>query len=232
MSLKTVSDSIGVCFSISRSRYSLPTQFLFLAANAIGILVITIYNANTPDLYPNNAHHKLGWWLTWIVNAQVLTGVVSVYTGCHNAQASKPTGFIPVSTEAMAEHQRIHNMRRAETYRFSNDSGQGTEPNTESLRSQSISSASDETLPDIREQPEEEDDLEEKSGLLHGTRVDQFLSKRIPHLLSSRILRILQFLYDAVDCLILILGFVAITTGIVTYSNLFVGFCQMTSAHS
>jgi hypothetical protein len=205
--------------SIARSRYTLPIQFLFLSVNAIGILLVTIYNATTPDLYPNNAHHKLGWVLMWVVSAQVVMGLIYAYAGRKNDE------FIPVSAEAIAEHQRIHNLedRRPNLYRFSNDSGQGTEPNTESLRSQSISSqSSDHHLPDVRREYEEEDDQEEKHGLMDGTKVDKFLSSRIPGMLSSRVLKILRFFYNAVNRIILILGFVALTTGGVTYGGFFV----------
>lgn len=214
---------IGVMFSISRSRYSLLVQLIFLALNGVGVFLITIYNASTPDLYPNNAHHKLGWILTWVVSAQAVLGVISAYArhkGSHRGRA----GFTPVSAEAMDEHERRHNLRQEETYRFSNDSGQGTEPNTESLRSQSISSNSsdDHQLPDVCQEHTEADE-DEKHGLMHGTRVDKYLTKRIPGLLSSRVLRVLQFFYDAVDRLILILGFVGLTTGMATYGGLFIG---------
>jgi len=120
--------------SISRSKYTLSVQSVFLTLNAIGVLLATIYNASTPDLYPNNSHHKLGWLLTCIMGFQVFLGIVGTYAG--DERKRERGGFIPISTEAMAEHQRFH----TDTYRFSNDSGQGTEPNTESLRSQSISS--------------------------------------------------------------------------------------------
>jgi hypothetical protein len=212
--------------SITRSRYSLPVQFFFLALNAVGVVLITIYNASTPDMYPNNAHHKLGWILTLVVSAQFVMGVISAYTG---RQDGKRDAFIPVSTEAMEEHQRIHNLRLAETYRFSNDSGQGTELNTESLRSQSISSRGEDELPEARQAHEEDDNDVEKQGLMHGSRVDKYLSKRIPGLLSRKVLRFLQFCYDVVDRLILILGFAALATGIITYGGLFVSLFKVIS---
>jgi hypothetical protein len=217
-------------FSIAQSRYCLPVQFLFLALNAVGVLLAMIYNASTPDLYPNNAHHKIGWLSSWIVGAQIMMGVVSAYAKRHDAgRHADRTGFIPVSTEAIAEHQRIHNSRFAEVYRFSNDSGQGTEPNTESLRSHSISSASEEESHSPQSPPQDEiDDGDEKHSLLQNSRVDQFSSKRLPDLLSNRALRVLQFLYNALDRLILILGFLAITTGIVTYGGLFVSLSAKT----
>ncbi|KAE9369615.1 integral membrane protein-like protein [Stipitochalara longipes BDJ] len=210
---------IGVMLSISRSRYNLLVQFVFLVVNGAGVLLVTLYNASTPDLYPNNAHHKLGWILTWVTGAQAVIGVISAYTGRKNDRGA----FIPVSTANIEQHQRIHDLSQAQLYRFSNDSGQGTEPNTESLRSQSISStSSDDQLPDVRRQHEEEDH-DEKHGLMSGSKVDKFLSKKIPGLLSSRVLRIFQFFYAVVDRVILILGFVALTTGIVTYGGFFMG---------
>ena len=212
----------GVMLSISRSRNSLPVQFLFLALNVVGVFLVTIYNAKTPDMYPNNAHHKLGWILTWVVSAQIVMGVISRYTG-RQRKSEEQAALMPVSIAAMEQHQHLHNLRLAETYRFSNDSGQGTEPSTESLRSQSISSCGEDELPETNPAaPGEENKDVEKQGLMHGSRADRYLSKRIRGLLSSKVLCIFQFLYDVVDRLILILGFAALATGIITYGGLFV----------
>ncbi|KAG4439549.1 hypothetical protein IFR05_004948 [Cadophora sp. M221] len=210
---------ISVMFSISRSRFSLPTQFIFLAVNAIGLLLATIYNANTPDLYPNNAHHKLGWALTWGLSAQLIIGVIHAYTW---KDRSANAEFTPISAEAITEHESIHPLRQAEIYRLSNDSGHGTEPNTESLRSNSLTSAdSIDNPPELG--TEDEEDLEEKHGLMHGTAVDKYLTHEILALVSSRLLRVLGLFYNAVDRVILILGFVAITSGIVAYGSFFMG---------
>jgi hypothetical protein len=208
--------------SIARSRYSLLVQFAFLAVNSVGLLLATIYNASTPDLYPNNAHHKLGWVVTWMVVAQFVMGIITAYTG-RQTKKSEPA-YVPVSRDAMREHHRWQGLRSPQAGRFSNDSGQGTERNTESLRSQSISSSSgDDQLPSPLERVEaEEPRVVERQGLLGGSRVDQFLRKRIPGLLSSRVLRAGQFLYDVVDRVILLLGFAALSSGIVTYGGLFV----------
>jgi len=210
-------------FSISRSRWSLPVQFLFLATNAVGVLLVTIYNASTPDLYPNNAHHKIGWTLTWVMSAQVLAGVISAYTRQTGSdQGEERAAFIPISTEAMEEHQRIHNLRLGEAYRFSNDSGQGTEPNTESLRSQSVSlQGSDHALPDARQYNEEEEH-EEKAEVVRRRKLDRFLSRKVPGLLSTRALRIFQFFYNFVDRVIFLLGFLGLATGFITYGGFFV----------
>jgi hypothetical protein len=217
-----VTISIGVMFSISRSRYSLPVQFLFLATNALGVLLITIDNASSPDLYPNNAHHKIGWILTWVMMAQFIMGVISAYSGRENGRQGERESFIPISIEAMEEHQRIQNRRLGEAYRFSNDSGQGTEPNTESLRSNSVSSHGSDQLPDAR-QGNDKDEHEGKTGLMSVSKLDRFLSRKVPGFLSSRVLRVCRFLYNFVDRVVFLLGFLGLATGFITYGGFFVG---------
>ncbi|TVY94001.1 putative membrane protein [Lachnellula willkommii] len=216
---------VGVMFSISRSRYRLPVQILFLVTNAIGVLLVTIYNASTPDLYPDNAHHKIGWIMTWVMSVQVFMGVISTYKERNGGvQNEERAAFIPISTQVMAEHQRLQNLGLEEAYRFSNDSGQGTEPNTESLRSQSISSqGSDRQLSDVLQHHEEEEELQGQSGWLRGSKLDQFLSRKVPKLLTSKVLRVVQFAYNIVDRVILLLGFVGMTTGFITYGGFFMG---------
>ena len=128
-------------------------------------------------------------------------------------------GFMPISSAAIDDH----NLRTPGLYRLSNDSGQGTERNTESLRSRSISSTEDENpSPVLSRRNTDEEVEEEKHGLLCGSRVDRFLSRRILGLFSSRLLYVFHFLYDAVDRVILILGFIALSSGFVTYGGLFV----------
>lgn len=209
-------------FSISRSRYTLPVQLLFLATNALGVVLITIYNASSPDLYPNNAHHKIGWILTWVMAAQFIVGIISAYSRLGDkGQKEGGANYPLISVEAMAEHQRIHSRRFSEAYRFSNDSGQGTEPNSESLRSSSVSSQDSDQLPDAR-QDNEEDEREEKTGLVSGNALDRFLARRVPGFVSSRVLRVCRFLYNLVDRVIFLLGFLGLATGFITYGRFFV----------
>ncbi len=210
-------------FSISRSRYTLPVQFGFLVLNSVGVLLVIIYNASTPDLYPNNAHHKLGWIVTWVMGVQAFIGLISAYAGRNKGMGR--IAYHAITSEAMKEHQQIHNLRQAETYRFSNDSGQGTEPNTESLRSHSTSSNYSDHLPEVLSHHEEEQG--EKLGLIHGSKVDKYLAEKIPRIVSSKFLRVFRLFYSTVDRLILLLGFVTLTSGIVTYGGFFVSvYCE------
>lgn len=223
---------VAVMLSLARSRYTLAIQFLFLATNAIGILLSIIYNASTPDLYPNNAHHKIGWVFTWVMVAQVLLGLLAKVAGVssrrsaqkvHPSSVGERQSFIPVSRAAMAEHHRQSDA--ADVYRLSNDSGQGTEPHTESLRSHSSSdSSSDIPLRKAGEHfHEDDDDLEAHLPVASQSGRVRSLVSKVADKLSTRVWRILFFGYDFVDRIILILGFVMLSTGIATFGRFFEG---------
>jgi hypothetical protein len=214
--------------SIARSRYTLATQFLFLATNALGLALGVSYNANTPDLYPNNAHHKIGWIATWIVSAQVLISVAGRVAGVMSRDAAKRNGnqeeqaFIPVSTENMAEHDAILGK-----FRHSDDSGHGTERNTESLRDNSLSASGQDSPSHGHEQMAdyiEDEDLELKEFELSTpkNKAHSLIAKAAGKI-SSRAWKVLLFGYNVVDRTILVLGYVALATGIVTMARFFVG---------
>ncbi|KAI8959512.1 hypothetical protein F5Y11DRAFT_350425 [Daldinia sp. FL1419] len=224
---------IAVMFSIARSRYTLPVQFLFLVTNALGVVLGITYNANTPDLYPNNAHHKLGWIVTWVVSAQVFISLVGRVAGVMGKgrtevyEKEEEQAFIPVSTEAMAEHQRINDAMYSDPYRHSNDSGQGTEPNTESLRSNSVSTAVGQESPiEMDGRRIHYDDLEDvhfkPAEVLGSKRTNSFIA-RFSGKISTRAWKVLMFAYNFVDRTILILGYVALCTGIITFGRFFEG---------
>lgn len=234
---------VAVMLSIARSRYTLVLQFVFLAVNGAGVLFGVIYNTNTPDLYPNNAHHKIGWLVTWVISAQVVVGLVGRVAGALGSSKgssgswrsgsrgvnAERQGFIPVSTEAMAEHHRLND---SDHFRRSNDSGQGTEPNTESLRSHSVSTDGDDIespLRDARKEYVEDDDYldvdleaELPAAVSRGGAVQAF-AKKVGGLISSRAWKFLIFGYNFIDRTSLILGFIALCTGVITYGRFFEG---------
>merc|ERR1712000_360619 len=226
---------IGVMFSVARSRYALPAQFLFLVLNGFGMLFGTIYNINTPDLYENNAHHKIGWIATWIVTAQVIMSLVFHYSGRgKQSEASTPErqAFLPVSTENMVQH----NMEPYAECRWSGDSGQGTEASS-TLNSRDASPTklkrrnTDDSFGKPEPEQEPDDEGEEPLSARHRPQVawlrinviDKYLSSRVPNLLSAKILRAIEIVYQVIDRTILILGFIVLTTGVVTYAGMFRG---------
>jgi hypothetical protein len=220
--------------SLARSRYTLPAQFVFLAMNAGGVLLGVVYNASTPDLYPNNAHHKLGWIVTAVVGAQVVVGLLARVAGMlKRERSSKPSGgraeerqgFIPVSTEAMAEHESRYSP--GPYGRFSNDSGQGTEPKTESLRSHSLSSGAESPIRDAHHEyhhhdEDADEDLEAHLPMFSKSTKAHSMVAKVAEKISGRFWKVLLFAYNFVDRTILILGFIALCTGIITYGRFFV----------
>ena len=218
--------------SLARSRYTLAAQFVFLATNAAGILFSVLYNANTPDLYPNNAHHKLGWAVTWVVCAQVAVGLLGKVASAFRAQKIDSTereSFIPVSRAAMEEHHRLNDLRPPHLYRLSDDSGQGTERNTASLGSRSPTTSEEDGSAEMREsrkrfEEEEDDDADDLEAHLPSLPRGRAhaVARRVAGVVSSRFWRYLILGYNVVDRTILILGFVAFSLGVATYGRFFV----------
>ncbi len=211
-------------FSISRSRYTLPTQFAFLLLNGLGISLALIYNVNSPNLYENNAHHTIGWIATWVVTAQIVMSLLFLYSGRTKKSQSQPnehTSFLPTSTEHMSQR----NTDPYHDYRWSGDSGQGTE---RSSRDVSPSDPQRFSKPELGDDDEDEEGVPMEKPLLQRRSrfririVVNFLSARIPVLFSAKLLKIIEIAYEIVDRTILILGFVGLLSGGVIYAGIFV----------
>ncbi|KAI6355316.1 hypothetical protein MCOR25_008250 [Pyricularia grisea] len=236
---------VAVMFSISRSRYTFPAQVVFVVTNLTGLILGMIFNENTPDLYPNNAHHKLGWAVTALSCAQVVLGVLVRRSEIFSPSPRPRSAlYTPVSTAAMAEHQRASAAPgSAQPHRFSFDSGQGTEPNTASLCSRPRYSSSS-------SQHDEEVALKDETMLLdgtdfyardhdddgdfgpgrkqlarHGGTVHRVLALagKTAGIFSTQVLNIFGLGYNVIDRIILILGFVAICTGVIAQGRFFEG---------
>ncbi|CBF75551.1 hypothetical protein AN3714.2 [Aspergillus nidulans FGSC A4] len=215
----------AIMLSVARSRMALLSQFIFLVVNAVGLFVGIVYNSQTPDLYENNAHHKIGWVATWVISAQVVMALIFAYAGRGEKveNAYERAQFLPVSTDDMAETPTTLPAGIRHEYRWSRDSGQGTERNTASLHSRASSSCpspSDEY--DGFEKPDEDipEQSSESRGFMHTGVLDRFLANRVPSLVSVRALRILNFVYNVIDRLILPLGSIALVSGGVTYGGI------------
>ncbi|KAJ5082906.1 hypothetical protein N7532_011949 [Penicillium argentinense] len=210
----------AVMLSIARSRFALPSQFLFSLCNAFGLLLGIIYNSQTPDLYENNAHHKIGWVATWVVSVQLVLGMIFTYAGRGEPKTKSSSferaAFLPVATE---DHEHVFPTGPMHNYRWSRDSGQGTEPDSPN-HSPSSPSCEPEDY-DGFEKPEEDLPRSADSrGWLQSTFVDRFLSNRVPGMVSNRVLRIFHFVYKVIDRIVLPFGFIAIATGAVTYGGI------------
>jgi hypothetical protein len=225
-------------FSIARSRYALPFQFLFLAVNGLGLLFGIVYNVNTPDLYVNNAHHSIGWVATWMATALVITNLLFVYSRRSNQTtpaAGERAAFLPVSVANMAQH----NSRRYTDYQWTAHGRQhSTDSSTLHSRDDSPTVVGgrvafdddfEKSTPEV--EPEDDEDLrlpQQRPRRLYWLRigriefVEKYLPSKMPKLVPAKAVRIIKFLYNVVDRLILLLGFIAIVTGFITYGGLFV----------
>ncbi|CAG8025636.1 unnamed protein product [Penicillium olsonii] len=207
---------VAVMLSVARSRLALPSQFLFTVINAFGLLLGIIFNDQTPDLYANNAHHKIGWVASSVIFVQVLLALLFTLAGRgESSQVSYDHGehaaFLPVATDDHDDRYRIHE------HRWSRDSGQGTESNS-SIHSPGSPSESHAGY-DGFEKPE----MPKFAPRRWDSRVSQFLSQRLPGLVSGSLHRGLRVVYDVIDRIILPFGFAALATGAVTYGGIMRG---------
>lgn len=217
---------IAVFLSIAKSRYSFPSQALFVLLNATGVLLSFIYDAKVPNLYEHNVHYRMGWLFTWFSVAWVLTGVVNMYT--RKTDSRRHSGQ-QMSAANMAQYQRIHEMSEP---RWSRDSGQGTERNSASLLgSNGTGSPSTELedhhfdvdLPPYQHAEEHNEQEPEKRSFLQNTRFDRFLSKNLHKYATGRILSINKWIYIFFERAMLIFGFFAASSGFVVFGGLAVG---------
>lgn len=210
--------------SVARSRLALPAQLFFSGFHSIGLLLGTVYGSKTPDLYENNAHNKLGWIVTWIVVAQCVIGLAKLAVSSKKRQhvdAEEQTAFLPISTEALAQHHQA--TYSPDEYRYSRDSGHFTA--SDASRSQSISSMQD------HENEEQQKFLEYQNT--HADTDAEYMEKRvntttqrvaslIAAMMSLRTMRALNVVHNAIDCVSMPLGSAAIVSGAVVYGGVFV----------
>jgi hypothetical protein len=186
-------------FSLSGSRYHAPTQLAFLATNAVGIVFATIYNAATPDLYPGNAHHKMGWALLWVLAAQATIGVLAAVVRSSSEErgwSKEQTRFMPIPTE----------------HRRSADSGHGGSMDHGSSYEEPAVEE-EEWDPAVTPRP--------RSTILH--KLEGILSARLPHIFNRRFVWVADTVYQLIARLLIPLAFTQLSTGIVTASGIFRG---------
>jgi hypothetical protein len=221
--------------SISKSRFTLALQFAFVAANAIGVLLAIIYNASTPDLYPNNAHHRIGWIITFVVLAQFLVSITGYMASGWNHQrlshSNEHIPFLPVHTTDRRDSQLAVDSvscgrvtRPVSSCRASDDSAHETRSITGSPRSSSASTVCGdygEAHHNSRKEHDDYDEFENTALSNHPTRTHGLASNSVKAV-SSKVWKHVILVYKIIDRIILPFGFVALTTGISTFGRFFV----------
>jgi hypothetical protein len=203
-------------------------QFVFLLVNALALLLGLVYNHKTPEMYEDNAHSKIGWIITYIASAWVVMAVLQAYAGNPKVETLDDTPTHPMTAANMAQYQRVHESRLPDPSRFSEDSGQGTEPNSATLygHSRTPSEESEHAQffgPTRRYTHDEEEDFEdmtEKGGFLRNNSVDRFLARNVSRFAVGRPLKWLRFLYVVLERTLLVQGFVALASGTVVYGGI------------
>ncbi|KAF2633143.1 integral membrane protein [Macroventuria anomochaeta] len=215
---------VGVMLSIAHSRLALVSQFIFLVVNALALLLGFSYNHQTPELYKNNVHGKIGWIITCIAVAWVVMALIQVYTARTKTHSSEDLEDDQLNVANMARYQHVQSLRSSTHSRWLNDSGQGTDQDSASLyghsRSPSMESSEEQFIgQDRRYTPDGTDNFDDnaENREFKGTALDNFLSRNVARFAVGKPLKVLRLLYVVIDRTILVQGFVAITSGTVVY---------------
>ncbi|KAG9948537.1 hypothetical protein KCU85_g4916, partial [Aureobasidium melanogenum] len=200
---------VAVVFSVARSRFTIPAQVAFLAVNGLGLFTSIIYDAKTPDLYPNNAHHKMGWAVTWIAAVWFLMTFVNLYM----ARSEKAKERHAMTADNIAQYDRLQN------HRWSRDSSH----DSATLCSGSRSPSSDSIPAHKLASPEdfEEEDGSEEQAFIQSNSVDRFLSRKVPRISSGRALTAFKVIFTLIERCMPVLGFVSLLSGGVVFGGLY-----------
>jgi hypothetical protein len=205
-----VDQNIAVMFSIARSqRFTIPAQLAFLAVNGLGLFTSIIYNAKTPDFYPYNAHHKMGWAVCWIATAWLLMTFLTLYM----ARYEKTKERHAMTTDNIAQYDRL----QGQDHRWSRDSGHDSATLCSGSRS-----PSSESVPLHKLEMPEEGDGSEEQGFIQNNSVNRFLSRRVPRISSGRAVTAFKVVFTSIERCMPILGFASLLSGGVVYGGLYV----------
>lgn len=214
---------VSIMLTISRSKWRLPVQFSFLVLNAIGVFPSIMYNAYTPDLYPGNAHHSLGWVVTWMVGVQMLLALLNAYTASGEESEGNGVEYRLLDPAGMqsAQWMTAHENYVKPEQPYSDDSG----------RRSSLCFSSSSSLTHVNsEDPEALHDVElstadQPSASRYKYQLGAFWAniENATSKLSQRSLRVLRVSENVITRIILPLGYTAFLAGIATYGGLFRG---------
>jgi hypothetical protein len=205
--------SSAVFLSIAKSRYQLSVETVFSIINAVGMFFATIYKTQVPDLYPGNVHYKLGWVLAILVGIHSLLLLLKKF-GLQPTHTYESMAFLPM-TDMTTDNLEMHN--KIDPHRFSDDSGQGSDRATSAPQSPEYGPTSSEHFDDLEEVQDDEKPFNPES------RLDRFISSKIPKIKSPFVTKLVENLYFVLDRSRIPLGSIAICTGIITMSGIMMG---------
>jgi hypothetical protein len=212
----------ALMLSIARSKYHLPAQLVFHSINGLGMFTGFVYNHSTPDLYVNNSHHPIGWVVTPLTVLWTFLSLVVAYTNVQKKHEHQ-TAVLRASSHSRVEDASFEDyVDSPSTYRYSRDSGNFS-GGSRSNSSDSIFEK-DETIPLQNDQDHgdfEARDTAEAHSFLRGNKLARALTcaaRFTSHVRVSATLRVSQIVLEK---FLLLLGFLAITSGFIVYGGLF-----------
>lgn len=209
--------------TIARSRLMLPVQSVFVMLNSVGVFLGVIYNINTPNLYENNAHRSVGWIATWIVTVQVVTDLCFAYFRRNKAReptfGAEPAAFLRLAT-IQQEDSRASNPRRwsRSGYHEITLPSSANEPEDSDLEH----SEDVETEPEMEAQSFAIFSHRSRKIRHRSTIVYKYVPTRVSVWLSRMNMRAAETMYEIANRTILIFGYIALLTGVVTYTGIMV----------
>ncbi|EPS44619.1 hypothetical protein H072_1392 [Dactylellina haptotyla CBS 200.50] len=201
---------MSIMLAVARSNLHIPVQFVFLAINGFAIFLSLIYNAQTPDLYPANAHHRMGWVAVAILTVQTVVGVVFSVAKSKDAPANSEEGS-SLMAAATIRYQRMGAHQRQGSW--NSDSAHGSSDQSPSSRSPSIEEESPYQDHEEELKPVEEED---------EGRFEKLAKRYVPRFtVAQGWITVAQVGYQISQRLLLIWSFMLIATGATTYTGVF-----------
>jgi hypothetical protein len=230
---------------VAQSSFHIPVQITFVTLTSIGIVFAIMYNSVTPDFYENNAHHKIGWVIVWMLVAQIASGMIHGVARYVNGDRSSRVEEIANEAEDMfmlgddgEEDEEDSGAEikprpgfRSETSDSGNDTGENTprggstsDPPTTAFV---IRRSSENTLLD--DHGRNARTINRKPGRRNAeSKIEEYLAKKFQNQgWLSRINRkgaiIANIVHGVIGRPMFCLGFIQVCTGIVTATGIFKG---------
>lgn len=209
-------------FSVAQHRYASLSKLAFVLLHSLALLLAAKYNSNTPDLYPNNAHHKLGWAVTWIAMAQLIFGQSSNAFALlaryitFRLDSGDRQRLMPLLPETFEEHGSDDD-RLPNEYPMSRNSRQSFEICT--LPTNVVAGPSPSSRDDDEEKDVGFDDnlVASACHLSRGAKAMRALNQSFHYMRKT-----FPILRTLISRSLLLLGYSALCTGVVTFGRFFV----------
>ena len=220
---------------VAQSSFHIPVQIAFVTMTTIGIVFAILYNSATPDFYENNAHHKIGWVIIWMLAAQVVSGMIRgvarYVRGPSRVQelANDAEDMFMLGDDEFEDDDSEGIKPRTNFRRENSVSGNHTGASTprEGLSSPSVQRSSENTLLDDRERNFHT--LDTVPGPRNGqTKLEKYLGRKLQKQgwlvrINRRGSFIAKIVHGVIGRPMLGLGFIQVCTGIVTATGIFKG---------